>query len=50
MTAPSLLLDTGRAVQQPVWENHVHLERVRSELSELPALVGADEIRTLAHC
>ncbi|WP_255788452.1 3-deoxy-7-phosphoheptulonate synthase, partial [Mycobacteroides abscessus] len=47
MTAPSLLLDTGRAVQQPVWENHVHLERVRSELSELPALVGADEIRTL---
>ncbi|MGL6234897.1 MAG: 3-deoxy-7-phosphoheptulonate synthase [Segniliparus sp.] len=35
------------ALQQPAWEDEDHIAEVREELSGFPALVGADEVRTL---
>ncbi|MEU9119850.1 3-deoxy-7-phosphoheptulonate synthase [Streptomyces sp. NPDC048506] len=35
------------ALQQPVWENHEQVERVRRELAARPPLVGEDQVRAL---
>ncbi|EFV14909.1 3-deoxy-7-phosphoheptulonate synthase [Segniliparus rugosus] len=40
-------LSTKPALQQPAWEDEDHIAEVREELSGFPALVGADEVRTL---